>query len=133
MRAWDLRSKWRRFLTNQQIEDGAVRATARLPGLKIEIVHSRSPAADAERISINLQADPSFETFGRVLQTAGPFVFWAQATQMAWLPWLEAASALMFPRSVTSATPKVGTRRSLRGGTRSLGTDRAARSKGVSS
>ena len=35
--------------------------TARLSGLDIEIVHRRSPARDAEQISINLQAVPSFE------------------------------------------------------------------------
>jgi hypothetical protein len=47
-------------LPKQQIDYGTTRATARLPGLEIEIVHSRSPAADAEQISINLQAVPSF-------------------------------------------------------------------------
>src|SRR5262249_12649425 len=60
-------------------------------------------------LSINLHAVPSFEAFGRFLETAGPLAFWAQAVQMAWLPWLEAASALMLPRSVTSAPPKPGT------------------------
>jgi hypothetical protein len=118
-------------LANPQIEDGTIRATAHLPGLKIEIVHSRSPTADAEQISINLRAVPSFDAFGRALQTASPFVFWAQAAQMAWLPWLEAASALIFPRSVTSATPKLGTRLSSGGGALNRGTDRAARSKGA--
>src|SRR5262245_60893083 len=92
----DLRSKWRRYLANPQIEDGTIRATAHLPGLKIEIVHSRSPTADAEQISINLRAVPSFDALGRALQTASPFVFWA--------------------RSVTSATPKLGTRLSSGGG-----------------
>jgi hypothetical protein len=118
-------------LTNQQIEDGTIRATAHLPGLKIEIVHSRSPTADAEQILINLHAVPSFDAFGRALQTASPFVFWIQAAQIAWLPWLEAASAFMFPPSVTSATPKLGTRLSSRGGARNLGTNRAVRSKGA--
>jgi hypothetical protein len=36
-----------------------------LPGLDIEIIHRRSPSGDAEQISINLQAVPSFEAFGR--------------------------------------------------------------------
>ena len=94
-------------MPDQQIDDETTRATARLPGLEIEIVHRRSPAADAEQISINLQAVPSFEAFGRFLQTANPFAFWAQAAQMAWFPWLGAANALMLPWSVASAPPKL--------------------------
>ena len=63
-------------------------ATARLPGLDIEIVHRRSPRGDAEQISINLQAVPSFEAFGRFIEIFNPFAFWAK---IAWLPWLGAA------------------------------------------
>lgn len=44
------------------------RATARLPNLDIEIIHSRSAEGDAERLSISLQAIPSFEAFGRYLE-----------------------------------------------------------------
>jgi hypothetical protein len=84
-------------LPNQQIEDDTTRATAHLPGLEIEIVHRRSAGADAEQISINLQAVPSFEAFGRFLETANPFAFWMQAAQMAWLPWLGAARAALQP------------------------------------
>jgi hypothetical protein len=79
--------------------DDTTRATAHLPGLVIEIIHRRSPYADAEQISINLRAVPSFEAFGRYLETADPFAFWAQAAQMAWLPWLGAARTLMLPWS----------------------------------
>ena len=46
-----------------------------------------------------LIAVPSFEAFGRFLETANPFVLWAQAAQMAWFPWLRAASP-MLPLSV---------------------------------
>jgi hypothetical protein len=46
-----------------------------------------------------MKAVPSFEAFGRFLETANPFVLWAQAAQMAWFPWLRAASA-MLPLSV---------------------------------
>ena len=67
------------------------RATARLPGLDIEIVHRRSPSGDAEQILINLQAVPSFEAFGRFVETANPFAFWTQVMRVAWLPWLAAA------------------------------------------
>jgi hypothetical protein len=52
------------------------KATARLPNLDIEIVRSRSPAGDAERITISLQAAPSFPAFGRFLEATNPFLFW---------------------------------------------------------
>jgi hypothetical protein len=74
-----------------------LRATTRLPGLDIEIVHRRSPEGDREEISINLQAVPSFEAFGRFLEAANPFVFWAEATR---LTWLEAARALTPQRPI---------------------------------
>jgi len=73
------------------------RATASLPGLEIEIVHWRPQGDDLEAISINLQAMPSFEAFGRFIETANPFVFWTQVMQMAWLPWFGASRALMLP------------------------------------
>jgi hypothetical protein len=89
-------------------DNGTTRATASLPGLEIEIVHRRPQGDDLEALSINLQAMPSFEAFGRFLETANPFVFWAQAMQqamqMAWLPWLGASRALMLPwHSATGA------------------------------
>ena len=88
-------------MPDQQIEEGTTRATAHLPGLDIEIVHRRSPGAEAEQISINLQAVPSFEAFARFLEITNPFALWAQAAQLALFPWLGAASALMVPLSVT--------------------------------
>jgi hypothetical protein len=94
-------------LADQHHEDDTTRATARLPGLEIEAVHRRSPGGDAEQISINLQAVPSFEAFGRFLETANPFAFWAQAAQIAWLSWLAAARTLMLPRSIAPAPPNL--------------------------
>jgi len=94
-------------LPDQQIDDGTTRATARLPGLEIEIVHRRLPGVEAEQISINLQAMPSFEAFGRFLETANPFAFWAQAAQMAWFPWLGAARTLMLPWSIVPTPQKL--------------------------
>jgi hypothetical protein len=88
-------------LPDQQIKDDTTRATAHLPGLEIEIVHRRSPGAEAEQISINLQAVPSFEAFGQFLETTNPFALCAQAAQLALFPWLAAASALMVLLSVT--------------------------------
>src|SRR5262245_11629317 len=60
------------------------------------------PLADVEAFSINLQAVPSFEAFGQFLETTNPFAFWAQAVQLAWLPWfgatwLGATRALTLP------------------------------------
>ena len=78
-------------MSDQTVEDNTTRATARLPGLDIEIIHRRSLNDEAELISINLQVMPSFEAFGRFLETASPFALWAQVTQMAWLPWLNVA------------------------------------------
>lgn len=88
-----------------QSEIGATKATARLPGLNIEVVHRRSPDGDSEQISINLQAVPSFEAFGRFLEAANPFAFWVQAGQLAWLPWFEAMRAAMLPFSSAPALP----------------------------
>jgi len=75
----------------------AVKATARLPGLEIEILHRRLPTGDAEQISIALQAVPSFEAFGRFIEAGNPLAFWAQATWLAWSPWLEAMRVTMLP------------------------------------
>ena len=75
-------------MSDQRVEDNTTRATARLPGLDIEIIHRRSVNDEAEQLSINLQAMPSFEAFGRYLETSNLFAFWAQAVQMAWLPGL---------------------------------------------
>jgi hypothetical protein len=44
-----------------------------LPGLDIEIIQRRSLNDEAEQISVNLKAIPSFEAFGRFLETANPF------------------------------------------------------------
>jgi hypothetical protein len=97
-------AKWGHFLANwcimlktmTSMETNDVRF--RVLGLDIEIIHRPSPSGDAEQILINLQATPSFEAFGRLAETANPFAFWAKAMQMAWLPWLAAADA-MLPRN----------------------------------
>jgi len=82
---------------------GRTRASARLPGLDIEIMHRRAVDHHAEQISINLKAVPSFEAFGRALEAANPFAFWAQAAQLAWLPWLE---TLALARELTPSLPR---------------------------
>lgn len=89
--------------TNAPGEPDATRAIARLPGLEIEIVHRR-PTDNVEQISINLQATPSFEALGRFVGAANPFVFWLQAVQLAWQPWLDAAR-MFAPASVAPPLP----------------------------
>ena len=69
------------------------RARAQLPGLEIEIVHRLSPNRDVELLSINLQAVPSFEAFGRWVEAMNPFVVWMQTAQLLWSPWLGLANA----------------------------------------
>jgi hypothetical protein len=91
-------------MARHDIETDTTRASARLPGLEIEIVHRR-PTDDVEQLSINVQAMPSFEAFGRYLETTNPFDFWARAMQMAWLPWLEAARMMMLPQPFTQIPP----------------------------
>jgi hypothetical protein len=93
----------------------ATRATARLPGLDIEIIHRRSPGGDAESISINLQAVPSFEAFGRFVDSANPLAFWMQMMQVAWLPWLAAAQATRLPGMTLPQVGLEGTTRSTDG------------------
>jgi hypothetical protein len=75
------------------------KATARLPNLDIEIVHGRSPAGDAERITISLQAAPSFAAFGRFLDATNPFLFWMRFAQKSWAPWLGASAASLPSRN----------------------------------
>jgi hypothetical protein len=97
-------------LSDHSPKDDTTRATARLPGLDIEIVHRRAP--NAEQISVHMQATPSFDSFGRFLEEANPFAFWAQAAQLMWMPflplyapWLGATRALTSPRNVEEAPP----------------------------
>lgn len=93
-------------MSDQHSEDDTTRATARLPGLDIEITHRRTP--NAEHISVHMQAMPSFEAFGRFFENANPFAFWAQAAQLMWmpfLPWLGATRALNPPRTLDEAPP----------------------------
>lgn len=83
-------------MANKPIEADTTRATARLPGLEIEIVHRRS-SDDVEQISINLHATPSFEAFGQHFAAANPFVFWSRLAGAAWQPWSDLARAMMLP------------------------------------
>ena len=78
-------------------EADAARVTAHLPGLSIEITHRRAPEGDAEHMSINLKAVPSFEAFAHAFEAANPFALWMRGVQLAWLPWIEATRAVALP------------------------------------
>jgi hypothetical protein len=96
--------EWKRDLRGS--EHDATRATARLPGLDIDIVHNRSPEGEWEQISINLRATPSFEAFGRAFEVINPFTFWAYAARLTWLPWLLAAQTMLPPSSTRFLSSK---------------------------
>jgi hypothetical protein len=75
----------------------AIKASAHLPGLDIDIIHQQSPNGDWEQMSINLRAMPSFEALGRLFETGDPLTVWMQAARMMWMPWLLAAQTMIFP------------------------------------
>jgi len=83
------------------------RAVAHLPNLQIEIIHARSPAGDAERLSINMLAVPSFGAFRNYVEIANPFTFWMRFAQTAWAPWLSAVPAIS-PWSALRGAPVSG-------------------------
>jgi hypothetical protein len=89
------------FKTAEASRDvGTTKATATLPGLTIEISHHRPPEGDREEIAIKLQAVPSFDAFGSLFEAKNPFAFWANATQLAWSSWFQAAQAMMPPSNM---------------------------------
>ena len=79
---------------SRESEIDATRASARLAGLDIDIIHRQSPNGDWEQISINLRATPSFEALGSSFEAASPFTFWVQATRFMWMPWLLTAQTI---------------------------------------
>ena len=83
----------------------ATRASARLPGLDIDIIHRQSPNGDWEQVSINLRATPSFEALGRSFEVADPFTLWVQAARLMWMPWLLTAQAMLLPDGRPRALP----------------------------
>jgi hypothetical protein len=64
---------------------------AQLPRMNIEISHSCVPEHGSERLSITIEAVPSFAAFASYLETLNPFAFWSEAMRLAWLPWLGVA------------------------------------------
>jgi hypothetical protein len=91
--------------------------TAHLPNLQIEIVRREDPAANAEILTLNLRAVPSFEAFGRYLfgptmaasqlATANPFELWIDLWRRAWAPWLDGAESMQrIARGAAAETPE---------------------------
>src|SRR5437868_12226852 len=81
--------------------------TAHLPTIDIELMRRRVPEQDAELITVQIRAAPSFEAMERwlaqypSLQLGNPFQWWIDATRAAWQPWLamNPALALLLPHS----------------------------------
>jgi hypothetical protein len=88
--------------------DITMKVTAQLPRMNLEITHARSPGGNSERISITLEAAPSFEELARFLETGNPFAFWLQAMQLAWLPWLATARLAMLPPGIDVPLRELG-------------------------
>jgi len=80
-------------------DNDTTRATASLPGLEIEIVHRRPQGGDLEALSINLQAMPSFEAFGRSLEAANPLAFWEPSRADGLAPMVRGNLARSQPRA----------------------------------
>jgi hypothetical protein len=80
---------------SRQSESDAIKASVRLPGLDIDIIHRQSPGGDWEQVSINLRATPSFEALGRTFEAADPFTLWSRAVQLMWMPLLLTAQTMM--------------------------------------
>jgi hypothetical protein len=84
----------------------ATKASARLPGLDIDMIHQQSPNGEWEQVSINLRATPSFEAFGRSFDAVDPFTLWMQAARLMWMPWLLTAQTMMLPGGRPRTLPK---------------------------
>ena len=88
-------------------EGETTKATAHLPGMNLEIAHSRAPGGNSERISITIEAVPSFDAFARALEAANPFAYWMQVLQLAWLPWL-AVTRVALPSALVAPLRELG-------------------------
>jgi hypothetical protein len=91
---------------NRENEIEVTKASARLPGLDIEIVHRQSPNSEWEQVSINIRATPSFEALERSFEVADPLALWMQAVSLMWMPWLT-AQTMMLPNGWPRMLPNV--------------------------
>jgi hypothetical protein len=91
------------------------RLTAHLPNLEVEIVRREDAAANAEILTLNFRAVPSFEAFGRhllgpttevpQLTVISPFDLWIRMWRRAWAPWLAAGESMRQIASDAAAEP----------------------------
>jgi len=72
------------------------KATARLPGLDIELKHRIDAAEGAEYLSLNLRAAPSLEAVGASLQPAA-LMSLAMLPVSLWQGWFDMAQAFWQP------------------------------------
>jgi hypothetical protein len=89
-------------------DEATTTATARLPGLDLELRHRWLPDEGGEEIVIRLRAVPSLEAFGRLMETANPFALWMEVARLAWVPWLAAAEAMRAASGPLALLPKPG-------------------------
>src|ERR1700704_5130935 len=82
---------------SRESEIDATRASARLPGLDIDIIHRQSPNGDWEQMSINLRATPSFDALGSLFEAANPFSFWLHVKRFRWMLWLLPPRVIALP------------------------------------
>lgn len=85
------------------------RITAHLPTIDIELMHRELPEQNAELMTVQIRATPSFEAMERWLAQSATFAlgqpfalqFWTDMLVPAWLPWLamNPALALFVPRA----------------------------------
>jgi hypothetical protein len=92
---------------NRDSEIDVTKASARLPGLDIDIIHRQSPNGDWEQVSVNLRATLPFEALGRVFEAADPLTLWMQAIRLMWAPWLLTAQTMMLPDGRRQTLPGI--------------------------
>jgi hypothetical protein len=81
--------------------------TAHLPTIDIELMRRLVPEQNAELITVQIRATPSFEAMERWLAQSSafplgaPLQWWTDIVRAAWQPWLalNPALALLLPRS----------------------------------
>ncbi len=85
------------------------RITVHLPTIDIELMHHQLPEQNAELMTVQIRATPSFEAMERWLAQSATFApgqpfalqLWTDMLRRAWLPWLvmNPALALFVPRA----------------------------------
>ena len=85
----------------------ATKASARLAGLDIDIIHRQSPSGGWEQVSINVTCNALLRSARRSFEAADPFTLWVHAARLMWMPWLLAAQTMMLPGGRPRTLPSV--------------------------